>query len=182
MYREGAETALLYQALLGSEGRSQAGLAGVVTGLLAGLALLVVIAAIIRVTTVRLPVRTFFKFSGLFLLALSVVFAGNGVFELQNAGLLRTTNLGWMGRGLPSLGFYPNVQVVSVQLLLLAGAMLAWLLIPRDAAGDRAKVASGAENTRAAHQNAGAAPANASGANRLKSTATLPSPTAGVGV
>ena len=131
VYREGAETALLYQALLGSEGKTQAGLFGVFFGLMAGLGVLTVIAVLIRATTVRLPVRTFFKVSGLFLFALSVVFAGNGVFELQNAGMLVTTNLSWLGRGLPSVGLYPNVQVVSVQLLLLAGAVLAWLVIPR---------------------------------------------------
>lgn len=180
VYREGAETALLYQALLGSEGKSQAGLAGVVTGFLVGLALLVMIAAIIRVTTVRLPVRTFFKVSGLFLLALSVVFAGNGVFELQNAGVLHTTNLGWMGRGLPSLGLYPNVQVVSVQWLLLAGAVLAWLLIPREAAADGAKVTTGADSTRSTHHNSGAAQANTAGASSIRVAATVPS--AGLGV
>jgi high-affinity iron transporter len=59
------------------------------------------------------------------------VFAGNGVFELQNAGILLTTNLGWLGRGLPWAGLYPNLQVVSVQGLLLAGAILAWLVMPR---------------------------------------------------
>ena len=39
---------------------------------------------------------------------LAIVFAGNGVFELQNAGILLTTNLAWMGRGLPLAGLYPN--------------------------------------------------------------------------
>ncbi len=75
--------------------------------------------------------RTFFKFSGLFLFALAIVFAGNGVFELQNAGILLTTNLAWMGRGFPWAGLYPNLQVISVQGLLLAGAILAWLVMPR---------------------------------------------------
>jgi high-affinity iron transporter len=137
VYREGAETALLYQALFGSEGRNETGLAGLVIGLVVGLGLLVLIGAIIRATTMRLPVRTFFKLSGLFLLALSIVFAGNGVFELQNSGILHTTNLSWMGRGLTTIGLYPNLQVISVQLLLLGGAVLAWLLIPRGSANDR---------------------------------------------
>ena len=75
--------------------------------------------------------RTFFKFSGLFLFALAVVFAGNGVFELQNAGILLTTHLAWLGGGFPLAGLYPNLQVVSVQGLLLAGALLSWVVIPR---------------------------------------------------
>jgi len=135
VYREGAETSLMYQALLGSEGRTGPGFLGLAAGLALGLVLLALIAVLIRATTVRLPLRTFFKFSGLFLFALAIVFAGNGVFELQNAGILLTTNLGWMGRGLPWAGMYPNLQVISVQGLLLAGAILGWLLMPRTSLG-----------------------------------------------
>jgi len=135
VYREGAETSLMYQALLGSEGRTGPGFLGLAAGLALGLVLLALIAVLIRATTVRLPLRTFFKFSGLFLFALAIVFAGNGVFELQNAGILLTTNLAWMGSGLPWAGLYPNLQVMSVQGLLLAGAILGWLLMPRTSLG-----------------------------------------------
>jgi high-affinity iron transporter len=131
VYREGAETSLMYQALLGSEGRTQAGFLGLTAGFGLGLVLLAVIAGLIRLTSVRLPMHFFFKFSGLFLFALAIVFAGHGVFELQNAGILLTTNLAWMGHGLPWAGVYPNVQVLSVQGMLLAGAVLAWVVIPR---------------------------------------------------
>ena len=81
----------------------------------------------------RLPFRTFFQLSGMFLFALAIIFAGNGVFELQNAGILLTTHLNWLGNGVPIAGFYPNLQVVSVQGLLLAGALLAWAVVPRGA-------------------------------------------------
>ena len=131
VYREGAETSLMYQALLGSEGRTQAGLLGLIAGLALGVALLAVIAYIIRATSIRLPMHVFFKFSGMFLFVLAIVFAGNGVFELQNAGILLTTNITWVGRGVPWAGLYPNLQVISVQGLLLAGAILAWVVIPR---------------------------------------------------
>jgi high-affinity iron transporter len=131
VYREGAETSLMYQALLGSEGRTRPGFLGLAAGLALGLVILALIAVVIRATTVRLPLRTFFKFSGLFLFALAIMFAGNGVFELQNAGILLTTNLTWLGGGLPWAGLYPNLQVISVQGLLLAGALLGWLLVPR---------------------------------------------------
>ena len=93
--------------------------------------ILAAIAVLVRATSVRLPLRAFFQFSGLFLFALAVVFAGNGVFELQNAGILVTTPLAWLGGGLPLAGLYPNVQVVSVQGLLVAGALLSWVVIPR---------------------------------------------------
>ena len=133
VYREGAETSLLYQALLGSEGRTRMGLLGLAAGLALGAAVLAVIAALVKATSVRLPMQLFFKLSGLFLFVLAIVFAGNGVFELQNAGVLLTTNLSWMGRGLPWAGLFPNLQVLSVQGLLLFGAVAAWLVVPRSA-------------------------------------------------
>jgi high-affinity iron transporter len=129
VYREGAETSLMYQALLGSEGRTQVGLLGVAAGFIVGVVLLALVAVLIRASSVRLPISVFFKLSGVFLFALAVMFAGNGVFELQNAGVLLTTNLAWMGQGLPWAGLYPNLQVVSVQGLLLVGAILAWFVI-----------------------------------------------------
>jgi high-affinity iron transporter len=134
VYREGAETALLYQALLGSEGRTRLGLLGLAAGVALGVVLLAIVALIVKATSMRLPMRQFFKLSGIFLFLMAIVFAGNGVFELQNAGILITTNLAWMGRGLPWAGLFPNFQVLSVQCLLLFGAVAAWLLVPRSTA------------------------------------------------
>jgi high-affinity iron transporter len=138
VYREGAETSLMYQALIGSQGQTRAGLLGLAAGFSVGLVILAAIAVLIRATSVRLPLRTFFQLSGLFLFALAIVFAGNGVFALQNAGILVTTHLAWMGNGWPLVGLYPTLQVVSVQGLLLAGAFLAWVVIPRGSLGDGA--------------------------------------------
>jgi len=143
VYREGAETSLMYQALLGSEGRTPSGLLGLAAGLALGLLLLAVIALLIRATSVRLPLNVFFQLSGAFLFALAIVFAGNGVFELQNADILLTTNLPWMGHGLPWAGLYPNLQVLSVQGLLLAGAIVAWMVVPRVSLGTNAARAAG---------------------------------------
>ncbi len=137
VYREGAETSLMYQAMLGSQGTTRAGLLGLGTGLLLGLAVLAVVAVAVRATSVRLPMATFFKVSGGCLFALAVIFAGNGVFALQTAGILLTTPLHWLGNGLPIAGLYPNVQVVSVQGLLLAGAALSWAVIPRASVASR---------------------------------------------
>ena len=78
------------------------------------------------------------------LFAMAVVFAGNGVFELQSSGLLKITPLGWLGGGLPVLGVYPNLQVLSVQALLLAGAALAVVIIAiGDPAAETPRVAVG---------------------------------------
>lgn len=134
VYREGAETALMYQALLGSQGTTRAGLLGLLAGLILGLFVLAAVAALVRATSVRLPLRAFFQVSGLMLFALAVIFAGNAVFALQNAGYVVTTPLTWLGGGLPLVGLYPSLQVVSVQGLLVAGAALSWLVIPQASA------------------------------------------------
>jgi high-affinity iron transporter len=132
VYREGAETALMYQAMIGTQAQSRAGLLGLAVGLGVGLVLLAVLALVIRATSVRLPLRTFFKLSGFVLFGLAVAFSGNGIFALQESGLLRVTHLGgldWLGRGIPLLGVYPNVQTLSVQALLLLGALIALVLM-----------------------------------------------------
>jgi high-affinity iron transporter len=130
VYREGAETALMFQALLGSQGRTQPGLLGIAAGSIAALLVLAVVAYVIRATSSKLPLRTFFSLTGMMLFVMAVIFAGNGVFELQNAGILVTTPLTWLGTGLPLVGLYPNVQVVSIQGLLVFGAVAAWFLMP----------------------------------------------------
>jgi high-affinity iron transporter len=129
VYREGAEMALMYQAMIGTQAGSRAGLMGLAAGLGLGIVLLAAIAYVLRATSVRLPLRAFFQVTGGVLFAMAVVFAGNGVFALQSAGVIKTTGLSWLaewvGDGVGWLGFYPNLQVVSVQGLLLAGAALA---------------------------------------------------------
>ena len=73
--------------------------------------------------------RSFFQATGGFLFILAVIFAGNGVFELQQSGLLKTTPLAWLGSGIPQLGLHPSVQSVSVQGLLVLGALLALVIL-----------------------------------------------------
>ena len=60
VYREGAETALMYQAMLGSQGQSRAGLVGLAAGVGVGLLVLAVVALLIRATSVRLPLAGLF--------------------------------------------------------------------------------------------------------------------------
>lgn len=159
VYREGAETALMYQALLGGHGRSSSGLLGLLAGLGLGLILLVIVGYVIRATSIRLPLRAFFKVSGVALFAMAVVFAGNGIFELQSAGVLKTTDLNWFGAGIPALGVYPTVQSLSVQGLLLAGAVLALVLIMT---GESTPKAAAATATVSASSATAAAPNRAS--------------------
>jgi high-affinity iron transporter len=129
VYREGAETALLYQAMLVEQAGSRTALLGILAGIAVGLVGLTAIYLVIRKTSVKLPLRSFFKLTGVVLFGMAVVFAGNGVFALQNAKLLRTTTVSWLGNGLPLLGLHPNLQVLEVQGLLLGGALVAFVLL-----------------------------------------------------
>jgi high-affinity iron transporter len=134
----------MYQALIGSQAGARAGLTGLAAGLGVGLVVLAAVALLVRATSVRLPVRAFFQVTGAVLFAMAVVFAGNGVFELQAAGLLKTTPLYWLGTGLPLLGIHPSLQAVSVQALLLAGAVLGLVVLLTDRGENAARPTAGA--------------------------------------
>jgi high-affinity iron transporter len=128
IYREGAETALMYQAMLGFHA-SKLGTLGLLSGMVVGAIALAIFYFVVRRASGRLPLRPFFAVTGSILFAMSVIFAGKGVFELQQARILRVTPLEWLGNGLPIVGLYPNVQVVAMQGLLVIGALLAAVLL-----------------------------------------------------
>jgi high-affinity iron transporter len=142
MYREGLETALLYQALV----EFGQGLGWwVVVGLAVGLVALAVVAYLIFKLGRRLPVKTFLVGAVLLLMATSVAFLGNAVRSLQTADLVGLTPLTGLPR-LPiflsqALGYWPSVQTVASQAVLVAVYALGavWLLMVRP----RARAAGG---------------------------------------
>jgi hypothetical protein len=58
---------------------------------------------------------------------MAFVFAGQGIAELQEGGLVPTTPLAWAPR-VPALGIYPTLESLAAQgvLLLLLAAALLW--------------------------------------------------------
>lgn len=121
VYREGFETVLLYQALVGVSGPVMGylwlGLGVAVVGLGA------VSFAILRLQR-RLPLQAFFRVAVTVTALLAVAFAGNAVRALQGAGWLPITNLlGTLPRLNPSLasltGFHPTLQTVLAQVALI---------------------------------------------------------------
>ncbi len=116
VYREVFETVLFYQALwLESEGSAQT---AVIVGLGAGAAILVVTAWLIARFSVRLPLRLFFGASSILLAIMAVVFTGQGIANLQSAGKLSANPITFPT--VPVLGIYPNVQGLTLQLVLIA--------------------------------------------------------------
>ena len=115
VYREGAETALFYQALF-NEGSNVT--LPISIGLLAGCATLVVIFTLFYRFGVRIPLRPFFSVTSVLLYYMAFVFVGKGVHELQEGGVIPINVL----RGFPTIegfGFYPTWQTVLAQLVLL---------------------------------------------------------------
>jgi high-affinity iron transporter len=128
VYREGFETVLFYKALYVAGG--SAGAAAVTFGLLAGLAGLVALYVGIERFGLRIPVRQFFMVTGALLYYLAFVFAGRGVKELQESGLVATTPVSWAPRS-DLLGIYPTVESLAVQGLIVLAllAALAWVVL-----------------------------------------------------
>jgi len=133
VYREGFETILFYKALLTSAGPASGGTAvpAVAAGILAGaVGLLIVYVAIDRFG-MRVPLKPFFAVTSGMLYYMAFVFAGKGIADLQESGLLRTTVAEW-GPRVPVLGIYPTLQSLSVQLLLVVLLLIAVVWLQRD--------------------------------------------------
>jgi high-affinity iron transporter len=128
VYREGFETVLFYKALAVSGGAgSWLPLLG---GILAGSVVLAGVYVAVNRFGVRLPLRPLFGVTSALLYYMAFVFAGKGVAELQEAGLVSLTPVGWAPR-IPSMGIYPTLESLGVQgvLLLLAAVALVWTFV-----------------------------------------------------
>lgn len=125
VFREGAETILFYQALIGgSTGQMNAIWLGIGLALLA----LTVVYIIIRFASIRLPLGIFFGTTAIFLFAMAFVFTGQGILELQVSGMIHTTKLqGWPMVSL--LGIFPTVETISGQAVILALIPVGWLIL-----------------------------------------------------
>jgi high-affinity iron transporter len=129
VYREGFETVLFYKALFISAG-PVSGLAPIGGGMLLGAVLLVGVYLAMNRYGVRLPLKPFFAVTSAFLYYMAFVFAGSGVAELQEGGIVPMTPVPWAPR-LPALGIHPTVESLAAQLVLvvLAAVALVWTFV-----------------------------------------------------
>jgi high-affinity iron transporter len=133
VYREVFETILFYQALWTQADGTARGM--LLSGFGAGSVALTLVGWLILRYSRRLPLRRFFSVTGVFMLALAVVFAGKGIAALQEAGTLPVDPVNFPRVDL--LGIYPNLQGLLLQAgLVLLAALLLWAgtLRRRDAA------------------------------------------------
>ncbi len=116
LYRELFEVILFYETLW-----SQAGAVGhdaVLWGIAAAMVLLVLLGGIILRYSIRLPIGPFFTVASSLLAVMAVIFVGNGIAALQEAGVLDVTKARFVS--LPVLGIHPTVQSLVPQVLMLA--------------------------------------------------------------
>jgi high-affinity iron transporter len=115
VFREGAETALFYQALFTRGGDVAM---PVSLGLVSGGATLAVIFTLFWRFGLRIPLRPFFAVTSALLYYMALVFAGSGIAELQEANIVPRT----MIPGFPHvdlIGLYPTVETLIAQGVLI---------------------------------------------------------------
>jgi high-affinity iron transporter len=134
VYREAFETVLFYQALWQQAGEGAQG--SIIAGLLGAIVALAVAAWLIVRSGTRLPIGLFFSVCAALMAVLAVVFTGHGIKGLQEADLIAASPVHVVA--VPLVGFYPTVQTILAQLVVLAlvVAMYAW---PRSAARSKTR-------------------------------------------
>ena len=116
VYREAFETVLFYETLY-AQGGATAG-TGLAIGFVAAALVLVGIAVAIFRYGMRLPIGPFFKVSAVLMAVLAVVFAGQGIAALQEAGVIDVDPVAFPRFEL--LGVYPTWQTLAAQAAALA--------------------------------------------------------------
>jgi high-affinity iron transporter len=115
VYREGAETALFYQAMF----HDSAGSGGaILLGMFVGFAVLAVIFTLFYRFGVRIPLRPFFAVTSVLLYYMAFVFMGKGIRELQEGNVVGITAIPWFPHVEP-MGIFPTVETLLGQLVLL---------------------------------------------------------------
>ncbi len=126
VYREVFETILFYIALW-TRGNGSS----ILAGLVAGVVVLAIIAAVLLRTSRRLPIGQFFAWSSLLIAVLAVVLAGKGLAALQEAGIVPAIAID--GPRVDALGIYPSMLPLVAQAVVLVIAVAGYFWNTRSA-------------------------------------------------
>lgn len=126
VFREGAELVLFYTAAF-SGGQSNA--TNVTLGILFAVLVLIIVWLLFRYTSVKLPIKAFFRFTSALLFLLCVSFMGKGVIELTEAGVIQggTVIPAMNGFTLDALSIYDRAETLIPQIMIvIAAAAIYW--------------------------------------------------------
>jgi high-affinity iron transporter len=123
VFREGAETILYYIAHVANTDNY---INMVWLGLGIGIVLLAVIFVLIRLLSMRLPLKPFFLGTSILLFVMSVSFMGSGIKGLQAGNVVSVTPVPGIV-AVDILGIYPTMETLIPQAVLLAVTVAAFI-------------------------------------------------------
>jgi len=129
VYREGAETALFYQALFNEGPHLVLPLS---LGIVAGGVILALIFTLFYKYGVKIPMRPFFTVTSGLLYYMAFVFMGKGIRELQEGNIVPITVIHGLPN-VPAMGIFPSLETLGAQMVLVVLFILALIktFIPR---------------------------------------------------
>ena len=125
VFREAFESVLFLSALTLEQGTGHK--TAVAGGAVTAIALVLILAAVLLRYSVRLPIRTLFRYSSFAMGVLCVILAGKGVHALQEAGVLPVTISPLPVRS-DLAGLYPTFETLGAQAVLVLAILLIWYL------------------------------------------------------
>ena len=126
VFREGAEVVLFLQPLIFSTDPMV-----IWGGIVAGFAVLAVIFVIMRVFSVKLPLKPFFLVMSIIMAIMAISFLGSGITELIEGNVIVGTYVPWIPTGnevLTLLGINPWVESLVPQLILLVITIILFII------------------------------------------------------
>ncbi|MBR1859106.1 MAG: FTR1 family iron permease [Selenomonadaceae bacterium] len=124
VYREGAEVILFYQALFNN---TSTDVDMIWYGFGAGCIVIAILFFALQHGVLKIPLKPFFLFTSILMYLLAVSFAGSGIKELQEGGVLSQTPIETIP--IPTIdiiGVYPTYETFGLQMLLIVVGIAAY--------------------------------------------------------
>ena len=126
VFREGAEVVLFLYPLVASTDPMV-----IWGGILAGFVVLAIIFVVMRVFSVKLPLKPFFMVMSILMFVMAISFLGSGINELIEGNVIVGTYIPWIPTGndvLTVLGINPWVETIVPQILLLVVTIIIFIV------------------------------------------------------
>ena len=117
VYREGAEVILFYQALFNN---TSTDVDMIWYGFGAGCIVIAILFFLLQHGVLKIPLKPFFLFTSILMYLLAISFAGSGIKELQEGGVLSQTQI--ENIPIPTIdiiGIYPTYETFGLQIILI---------------------------------------------------------------